>query len=286
MDRDGKSLGTVGEPERYQGLGLSRDDRKIAVAYPTGAPENVDIFVLDAVRGSPTRLTFDAGVDTVPVWAPDGSRIAFQGNRRDERTLRQKLVNGTAEDETVLADPAVVFTPTDWSLDGRFLAFNRAGGGSRFADVWVVPMTGDRKPFPVVETAGNDANASFSPDGRWLAYESTDASQAQVFVQPFPPTGGKYQISRTGGFSPMWSADGKELFFLARDGTLMAVAVDPSRQFGATPQRLFSTGVTGSIGRSYVVAKDAKRFLVNVPETRATPTLLTVVINWLGTIQK
>ena len=84
----------------------------------------------------------------------------------------------------------------------------------------------------------------------------------------------------------MWSADGAELFFFARDGTLMAVPVDPSRRFDATPERLFSTSLTGSIGRSYAVAKDAKRFLVNVPETGATPTLLTVVVNWLGTIQK
>jgi hypothetical protein len=288
MDREGRSLGTVGDPALYQGIDLGPDDIKIAAAFSTGITENRDIWLLNSARGGQTRLTFDPGADDYPVWSPDGLRIAFQGLRQGGLTLRQKLVTGTVEDETLLTGPAgSTAIPTDWSADGRFIAFNRSTAGTGFGDIWVLPTSGDRKPFAIVQTPANEANASFSPDGRWFAYQSFEIGISEVYVQPFPPTGGKHQISRSGGFYPTWRADGKELFFRDVNGTLMAASIKATDQFESEiPRPLFSSGPTNVNSRSYVAAKDGQRFLVVVPQSASTTAPLTVLLNWTAAIQK
>ena len=127
--------------------------------------------------------------------------------------------------------------PSDWSADGRFIAYARTQGAGGGSDIWVLPLSGDRKPFPFVQTAAPESGASFSPDGRWIAYESTQNTQRDVHVRPFPPSSGQFQISTNGGLLPRWRADGKEMFFLAPDGTMVAVAVDTAPQFQAGPAR-------------------------------------------------
>jgi Tol biopolymer transport system component len=288
IDREGKSLGTVGDPALYQGIDLAPDDTRIAAAFATGIAENRDIWLLNSARGGQTRLTFDPGPDDYPVWSPDGLRIAFQGLRQGGLTLRQKLVAGTVEDETLLTGPAgSTAVPTDWSADGRFIVFNRSTGGTAFGDIWVLPTSGDRKPFAIVQTPANEANASFSPDGRWFAYQSFEAGTPQVYVQPFPPSGGKYQISRSSGFYPRWRADGKELFFRDVNGTLMAASIKATGQFESEiPRALFSSGSTNLNSRPYAATKDGQRFLVVVPQSASAPVPLTVLLNWTAAIQK
>jgi len=233
--------------------------------------------MLDAARGTQKRLTFDPRADGSPVWSPDGSRIAFYGNR-PQATLRLKVVDGIADDEELSGENVAVL-PTDWSADGKFVAYNRSG------DIWVFPMFGDRKPFLYVQAA---TNASFSPDGRWVAYDSIEGGAQQVYVQPFPPSGGKRQISKDGGILPTWI--GKEVFFIGPDrSTMMAVDVDTTRNFESDiPRALFSTsGTLRATGRRYAVAHDGKRFLLNVlPQQSATTTPLTVIVNWPATIQQ
>jgi eukaryotic-like serine/threonine-protein kinase len=286
FDRQGRATGTVGDPAPYWNLALSPDERKVAVSMVTGTPGNRDIWIIDLARGSMSRLTFDPGDDSSPIWAPDGSRLAFQGmSRRPPDSLRQKVVSGTVDDEPLLAD-SPGFRPTDWSTDGRFLAYARTAPET-LTDLWILPLSGDRKPFPFVQSRFIENNAVFAPNGNWIAYNSSESGQTDVYVQPFPPTGGKYQISKNGGSRPLWRADGKELFFLENNANFMAATVDTAGQFEAgVPQRLFSVVTGGFDGRQYAVSADGKRFLVNTLQQQPTTTPLTVVVNWLSAAQK
>jgi Tol biopolymer transport system component len=288
-DRAGNMAGNVGEPALYLGMALSRDDRQIAVVLPSGSIEDRDIWIIDTLRGTRSRLTFEPGPDITPVWSPDGTRIAFQGVRNGEVGMRQKIVSGTAADEPLMRE-RMVGLPTDWSADGRFIAFNRVAGSGRSVDVWVLPTFGDRKPFPFVETQFDELSGTFSPDGRWLAYASTETGQSQIYVQPFPATGGRYQVSRNGGVIPTWRSDGKELFYLAPpDSRLTAVSIDTSRGFEmGEPQALFVTNAAPNQAtyRQFAISNDGKRFLINTQVQQASTQPITVVVNWLSSVQK
>ncbi len=156
-------------------------------------------------------------------------------------------------------------------------------------DVWVLPLVGDRKPFPIVQSQFIDTSAAFSPDGKWIAYTSNEGGESNVYVQAFPSADAKYQVSRDGGSHPVWRADGKELFYLLGvEATLMAVPIDTSARFEAgMPQALFPSGAA-RLGASpaYAVTKDGKRFLVNARRRQSSEAPLTVVVNWTATIQK
>ena len=287
LDRDGKALGTVGEPGDYRNPRLSPDNRKIAVEIRSDVAAGADIWILDA-DGKQTRLTFDSGADSDPNWSADGLHIAFQGNRQGVPTLRRRLVSGDGDEEEIGKQGRLAMTPTDWSDDGRFMVYHSAQGMGGSQDVWVLPLLGDRKPFAFAQTVQNESNAAFSPDGRWMAYESVSNSGAEVYVRPFPSGSGQFQVSKGGGAQPRWRADGKELFFLAPGGTMMAVAIDTTRQFDVgVPRALFrKVGLVSIPGRAYDVSKDGKRFLLDLPPEQAAPTPITVVVNWLATIQK
>ena len=240
------------------------------------------IWVIDLMRSVSSRLTFNPAGDNFPLWSPDGLRVAFQ----TLRGLRQQLAAGGVHDEELLRADSGLLTPTDWSRDGRFIAYTKPTL-TRFSDIWILPLSGDRKPFAFVETPSQDDHAVFAPDGRWIAYTSTESGQAQVYVQPFPSAGGKFQISKNGGNLPMWRADGNELFFLAPDTTIMAAAIETTRQFeSGIPQPLFLSGATMFFHGQYAVTRDGKRFLANVPQQESSPLPLTVVVNWLAAVQK
>jgi hypothetical protein len=160
-------------------------------------------------------------------------------------------------------------------------------GGSS-SDVWVLPLGDDRKPFPIANSRFTEDSATFSPDGRSIAYGSNEAGPYQICVQPFPPTGDKYQISRNGGGQPMWRGDGRELFFIGADAMMMATTIDTSRQFEAgVPQALFPSRSPNTVlgRRSYAVTRDGKRFLIPALQD-ATSSPLTVVVNWPALVQK
>jgi len=283
LDRAGHVIGTVGEPGAYFMLALSPDERRIAVSLPSGAGENRAIWIIDAARGGMSRLTFDSVDDTSPVWSPDGSRIAFHSIRTAGGSLRQRPSSGAATDETLLAGPQLL--PSDWSPDGGFLAF---GKNDSSPDIWILPMAGDRKPFAFVQTPFAERSGTFSPDGRWMAYHSNETGQPQIYLQPFPSAGGKRMVSINGGEQPVWRADGKELFFLAPDSTVMAAPIDTARQFEpGVPQALFrSNASTVSGARQFAVSRDGKRILVNARSEASSTTPLTVVVNWLAAVQK
>lgn len=268
------------------GLALSPDEHHVAVTLGTGHPENVDIWLIDVDRNVRSRLTVDPGRDVSPVWSPDGTWIAFQSSRSQQPiAMRQTLSNGRGADELLLEGPGdFTMTPSGWSKDARFIAYTTRG-----SNVSVLPLFGDRKPFPFAATPFTEGSAVFSPDGRWIAYASNEGGQTDVYVQPFPRPGARSQVSRDGGSHPVWRADGRELFYLAADGTMMTVAVGSGHSFDAgRPRALFSPNVWRlTANQVYAVTKNGRRFLVNTTSQKSSSLVpLTVVLNWTAAIHK
>jgi len=179
------------------------------------------------------------------------------------------------------------FARTDWSADGRYLLYTFSGSFPATADIWALPLFGDRKPFPVMQTEFTESLGAFSPDGRWIAYTTNETGQPNVYVQPFLRAGQKYPISPNGGRNPHWRADGRELFYLDAAGTMMAVPIEATDAFAAgLPKALFPAGVV-SANQAYAVTKDGQRFLVSTrPQSAGTTPPLTVIVNWTSTLQK
>ena len=280
-NRQGKKLATVGEQAVYSGPALSPDGKRLAVGRLDPATNTRDIWVLDLVRGVSSRLTFDKADDMNPVWSPDGSRIAFSSDRRGNRDLYWKAASGAGADELLLksAEPKAL---EDWSADGKLLLFNLNN-----KEMHAVPVIGDRKPYPVLKAPFTQLQGRLSPDGRWIAYASRESGRLDVFVQNFPPSGGKWQISTNGGVEPTWRRDGKELYFL--NGTkLNAVDVTASgSSFEAgIPKELFDVEATTGRRNNYVVTVDGQRFLfVTVPKSLDTAPFV-VVQNWRSALKR
>jgi hypothetical protein len=207
--------------------------------------------------------------------------LVFQSSRTGAGSLRSLQVGSTAVDEPLIEREAGVFVPSDWSSDGRHILYSYAERTLGAPDLWALPADGDRKPIRLTETPFNEAFPVFSPDGRWFAYVSDESGNTQVYVQPFPPTGRKFLVSRDGGTQPLWRRDGRELYFLTQDATLYGVTVVTVPEFEAgIPQRLFASPAptfTGS--RAYAVSRDGQRFLfAAVAQVSTAP--LHVVLNW------
>ena len=291
FDRDGKKLATVGKPGYYQNVALSPDGRQAAGEHAPDQVTNRDIWLFDLARDIPSRFTFHAAIDSMPVWSPDGGRIVFSSGRDGPLNLYQKISSG-AGNETALLQSNTAKTPFDWSRDGRFLVYASQDPKTRL-DLWVLPMTGDRAqrapPAPYLQTEFDESQGQFSPDGKWMAYTSNESGVAQVYVQPFPAAGGKRQISSEGGFQPRWRGDGRELFFLAPGGVLMSAEIRAAPKFeSSVPKRLFQTQMFSQTlnFHRYAVTPDGKRFLMiaTTEETASAP--ITVVQNWLAGVKR
>ena len=253
---------------------------------------NRDVYLTDLARGEPTRLTFDAGIDSTPIWSPDGSRIIFRSGRKGIYDLYVKSSNLEGNEALVYESREVTLnaTPNDWSPDGHALLYvNQDPENGN--DLWVMPLDGtadvDRRPFRFVHTPADESQAAFSPDGHWVAYQSNEGGPMEVYVQPFPGPGGKRQISNAGGASPRWRRDGRELFYLSPDAKLMAVPIRPQGPMMETgaPVPLFQTrlsgalgGIAGNVRPQYDVAADG-RFLMSIT-TEETISPITVILNW------
>ncbi len=237
MDRTGKSLGAAGDPGFYVNLGLSLDDRHVAVSKveeQPGAQSKVDIWLIDLARaGAAFRLTEHPAWDFDPAWSPDGQHVAFNSSRLDPLRSAYSLFvrpsNGSGQDELLVKSEGLVTAP-DWSTDGRFLVYGEQAAATGY-DLWTLPLSGERTKSVFLQTAYDEASGTFSPDGRWIAYESNASGRSQVYVRPFPVREGLFPISRDGGRAPRWRSDGTELFFLTPDGTLMAAGIDTTKHF-------------------------------------------------------
>ncbi|HEY5619142.1 MAG TPA: protein kinase [Vicinamibacterales bacterium] len=288
IDRAGTTVATVGQPDPNNLASLALDPAGRRIAVYRRVQGNFDIWIADSNRGDPVRLTFDAALDGNPLWSPDGQRVIFYSSRRGPNGLYEKSGSGAGDDQLVADD---IGLPLSWSSDGQVLLYSRQSPNTG-TDLWVLPMSGDRKGRPLVQAPMEQNGGQFSPDGRWLAYESNDAGRYEVYVQAFADAGGKRQVSVAGGTQPRWRHDGKELYYIAPDARLMAVAVmgaadGKTLDIGA-PVPLFRTRLAtggGVVPRrpEYAVAPDG-RFLMNtiVESTAASP--ITVVINWAATL--
>ena len=285
FDRAGQRIGSVGSPDDYGNLNLSPDGKRLAVTVGETSSPSADVWVFDLARGVGTRLTSEPGAKYHPVWSPDGSRIAyglFEGAAGGKLCVRD--ANGLGSEEVLAAAPSKPMTlPWDWSRDGRFLAYALIDSRG-WSDLWILPLTGDRKVFELLQTRSGEVGSVFSPDSRWLAYASNESGKNEVYVRSYPGAGGKWQISTAGGIRPRWRRDGKEIFYISGDGTLMSVAVNEgvSLDFGL-PKPLFKVLVRFGY---YDVTADGQRFLVNVrPEQEEIPPI-TLVLNWAEGLQK
>ncbi|MEQ1760151.1 MAG: hypothetical protein ABL986_17685, partial [Vicinamibacterales bacterium] len=289
FDRSGKLLGTVGPSDESGVIAprASADSGRIVMHRVVGG--NSDIWIADAVRT--TRLTFDAAQDRYPIWSPDGRAFAFDSNRKGHRDIFQKASSGAGTDELLVESSEDKYV-TDWSADGRFLTFSSSGQQTA-RDIWVLPITGDRRPWIYLKTAFDERWGVMSPDGRWMAYMSNESGRPEIYVRAFdgraPDSGAgggaQWQISAAGGVYPVWRADGKELFFIAPGGEMMAapIAASGSALVPGAPVMLFRTKVYGGggnneQGRQYNVTRDG-RFMINtVTDGAASP--ITLLQNW------
>ena len=212
-------------PGIYNNVALSPDATRLAFDRTTEDGAAPDVWLLDLVRHVPSRFTFNPYVDNVPVWSPDGQTVAFASSAGSGTLdIAQRPANGSGPPQVLLKlDAPPIMFPSDWSSDGRFLTYFRADPQTKL-DLWVVPLSGDRKPMPVLHSEFNESQGQFSPNGRWIAYVSDESGMPQVYVQSFPTLTGHWQVSPDGGTQPRWRRDGKELFYLAPDRKLMAVS--------------------------------------------------------------
>jgi Tol biopolymer transport system component len=269
FDRQGKVIGTSGEPGLYRTLTISPDGKRIAFERADPQTQNRDIWLLDVANGKTTRFTSDPGWDAFPTWSPDGRRIIFTSNRGGVYDLYQKALNDTADGtgtEELLYKSSEGKGPTSLSPDGRFLLYYRLGQPTH-VKLLAVSGTADRVPVPVVDTQFNSITARFSPDGRWIIYSSNESGTNEVSVRPFDPatgTPGKpIVVTSGGGRTPLWRGDGKEIFYIGPDGMVTAMEVNTISGFkSGTPKPLFKApeGVT-----FWDAAPDGARFLMPVP---------------------
>jgi len=296
IDRSGKVLGKVAESANYKGSGqFSPDGKRLAVSV--GDPE-ADIWVYDLTREARTRLTFGGGTHLAPSWSPDGQRVIYVKlsgvTLLTGTSLRARMANGGGQEEVLMeGDPSGTSSRTllqpQWSPDNRYLLYTGQSGPS--AGIWAVPTSGEKKQIPIILPQTPQTRIiqfRLSPDGRWLAYSSTESGREEVYVTHFPDGSGRWQVSQTGATFPSWRRDSREIYFIGLDGNFQVASVNPTAAEFELKQVhvLFPTGsYTSPLGVPYDVAPDGQRFIfATLPESAPTP--LVLVTNWMGDLKK
>jgi Tol biopolymer transport system component len=295
VDRSGKVIESTGMPDVYRSPAISPDGRRIAIYRHEG--NGGDVWILEASGSKASRLTFDGSQDNAhPIWTGGGSSIVFLSHRKGKWGIYQKLGNGTGAEE-LLFESEELKVPMSWSPASNMVLFSLADPKNN-NDAWALPLTGDRKPFPVLRTQFAESHPQISPDGKWFAYTSNETGRNEIYVQSFPPGRGKWQVSSSGGQFARWRPDGKELFYMSRPslGQIVAVSVHASSttfEF-STPHPLFDSGyVNAAPGpgnyNTYDVTADGQRFLIPRPATDSAVlanTPINVVLNWPALLNK
>jgi len=290
FDRTGTSLGKIAGPTEYVNVALSPDGQKVAFDAYDYQSRNMDIWLYELARKLNTRFTFDPSGDGCPVWSPEGSRIAFNSDRRGHLDLFQKTTGGAGVEEVLLESSEEKF-PSDWSSDGKFVLYAVYGSKTK-GDLWILPLQGNREPFAFLQTEFEEYYGNFSPDMRWISYESNESGNWELYVRPFIGGDGqpvvnqtrKWQVSTSGASSTninKWNRNGRELFYLSADNKLMAADVKGS---GST----FEVGVVRPLfevkakGMVYFanVTPDGQRFLIGIQVSGQLVSPLTLVTNW------
>jgi serine/threonine protein kinase len=288
-DRSGKQTAETGAPGDYHDPRISPDGRKLAYNMIAPGTSNWTIAVSDLESGVSMRLTFSSSIDRAAAWSPDGKTIAFASNRSGKFHLYQKAADGTGTASPLVVDDALEMSPS-WSADGRYLVFERlATAPGSHTEIWALSLSGDRKPFPVVQTQEDVFQPSLSSDDRWLAYTSLGPGQREIYVVPFNRGGGKWLVSPGGGLYPHWRHDGKELFYLSPDNKIMSAEISESGSGIVVGQvaPMFLANTEGStVGWTYDVSADGKEFVVVTQGAQPAAAPLTLVTNWPALLKK
>jgi eukaryotic-like serine/threonine-protein kinase len=276
--RDGRRLGALGELGEFEGVSLSPDGSRVAFGY-FDVTESLNHVAIAATKGGvPRRFTFSRGNQYSPIWSPDGTQLAFSDDEAGVDTLTAKPL-AAGNERALIPRPAGSTYAQSWSADGEHVLF-RAQDTKTGYDVWSVSLR-TRKATPFLNGPSDESQAAFSPDGRWVAYTSTESGRPEVYVQPFPATGAKWQVSVSGGEQPRWRKDGKELFYLAPDRTLMTLPIRVPGAFDEqSPQPLFQTNIPFgdiNVSQAYDVTPDGQRFVIAAPDPLSPQAPITVV---------
>ena len=273
FDRAGKKISILGNMADYGNVELAPDGRHVAVAVMNDPERGThDLWMVDAATGQHTPFASEAADENWAIWSRDGRSVVFNSGRNGGLDLYQAAPTATTTfpGEPLLLDRDAKW-PVSWSADGRFILYvtssQRTGN-----DIMVLPLSGDKKPFPFLQTEAQENWAAFSPDGRWVAYCSNESGQVEVYVAAFPPAaaGRKWLVSKGGGSQSRWRRDGKELYFLSSEGLIMAAAVNANGSSieVRAAQPLFQARYPYPQYHAFDVAVDGQRFLVN---TLVTP---------------
>jgi len=286
VSRSGAEQPLAAPAHNYRYARLSPDGRQAAV---TISEQEAQVWLYNLSRDTLTRLTFDGNMNVIPSWTPDGKRVAFESTKEGPGNIFWQLADGSGglERLTIGENTEV---PCSWSPDGKLLAFVEINPTTGY-DIWVLRI-GDRKAQPFLRTPFNDSAPEFSPDGRWLVYTSNESGRTEVYVQPYPGPGGKWQISADGGTEPLWNRNGRELFYRSGD-KMMAVDISTQPAFVAGKPRILFHGpyvanTPPSSGPFYDVSPDGQRFLMlkSTEQVGAAPTQINVVLNWIEELKR
>ena len=283
FDRSGARLKEMHEPGVYSHLRLSQDAKQAALDALDPYKGTFDIWLVQFPHGLRTRFTSGPTAVMYPIWSPDGGQILFSSSRDGVYNLYEKANTGAGVEQLLYQSNESKW-PTDWSRDGRFIIY-QVDDPKTHRDLWALPMIGERKPFPFLRTEFIEQNARFSPNGRWVAYASDESGASEVYVRSFPDASGKHRVSSHGGDRPVWRGDGKELFYVAPQGELMAAPVIAGDAFetGAAERiggniRLEPNSVVWDT--NYDEAANGQRFLAAIPVVRTNTAPITIVLNW------
>jgi Tol biopolymer transport system component len=294
MDRTGKAPVPVGAPGGVLMPTISPDEK--SVGYTRNGAGASDLWLRDLDRGAEKRFTTSPSLNGEFNWSPNADRAVFVSNRGGAFDIFQKATTGLGQDELLLPTRQTRLV-SQWSHDGRFIVYSETG---KKQDLWFLPLAQDgslpplaeRKPVLFLQTEFNEGEGQLSPDSHWMAYVSDESGRLEVYVRPFPPADGVWPISTAGGEQPRWSGNGKELFYVAADGKMMAVPIKASPGTSGT-KLSFEPGMAtplfdahlasppgGGLTFQYDVTKDGKRFLVDTTAAAASAKPLTVVVGW------
>ena len=289
VDRKGVSVTLPMPPQHYVEPRISPDGTQLAVEVAAENESNVWIYDVAGTL-APRRLTF-GGTNTAPAWAPDGARVAFISTRDEGTAIFWQPADGSGSAERLTDPKTSQPTHMRFSADGN-IVYREGGVG----DIWMLPLTGDKKPRGVIVARGNQWGASLSPDGRWITYSSNESGRDEVYVQPFPPTGAKYQVTTTYAHDPLWSPDGRQIFYLQHPGStvhpLMSVDVRTAAGFTvANPIRIYDELLDGSNAWPYDVSPDGREFVITISPANAnadaTPNAeIRVTLNWFEELRQ
>jgi Tol biopolymer transport system component len=300
FNRQGNQTGTLGPPANYRGIDLSPDGTRVAAHRHDG--EGGDIWITEVSSGRSSRFTFEATQENAsPVWSPDGSRIAYSSKRSGRPGLYVKNADNTADDQRILeidmARGDMPPQPQSWSSDGSSVLFGMTSGVPILHDLWLVPLSGDHKATPILNTPSPERWGQFSPDGKWIAYVTNETGAYEVYVRSATLGGGKWAVSTGGGSVPRWRADSRELFYFG-GGKILAVGITPTGGAVAVgaPTPVVDLGNVrhdSNVVRNhtdlfwYAVAKDGQRILVSRPVAASdAPSPIVIVTDWIEGIRR